>query len=171
MKKRLQSGIALLETVLLIVIVGLVAFVVWYAFHTKNSTDNTLNGAANTQQSVPPKKSASSNSTSTTTQVVTTKTDSKGIQYLADSSGKTLYTYGADSANTSNCTGSCLSVWPAYKATASSASLPTNVGTITRSDGSLQYTYKQMPLYYYSGDTAAGQINGNGVGNFSVAKP
>jgi predicted lipoprotein with Yx(FWY)xxD motif len=49
--------------------------------------------------------------------------------------------------------------------------VPTNVGTITRTDGGVQYTYKKMPLYYYVGDTSAGQITGDGVNGFSVAKP
>jgi predicted lipoprotein with Yx(FWY)xxD motif len=35
--------------------------------------------------------------------------------------------------------------------------------TITRSDGSLQATYKGHPLYTYTGDTGPGQNNGNGL--------
>jgi hypothetical protein len=35
-------------------------------------------------------------------------------------------------------------------------------GTITRSDGTTQVTYNRMPLYYYSGDSAAGDTNGQG---------
>ena len=172
MSKRSQRGFGATETILIIVIVALVAFVAWYAFHVKNNTDNTLNKAGNQQISPPQnnsKKPAASTQAAAT--VITTKTDPTLGNYLADSNGKTLYTYSQDTANTSNCTGSCLAVWPAYKATSSSASLPTNVGTITRSDGTVQYTYKKMPLYYYTGDTAAGQVTGDGVNGFSVAKP
>ena len=173
MRKNSQNGFSPVEILLFVVIVGLIGFVVWFAFHAKNNADNTLNGAASTQIAPPQKSTKTSTTPKTTTaaQVVTTKTDSKGVQYLADGNGKTLYTYGSDTANTSNCTGTCLDTWPAYKATSTSAALPTNVGTITRSDGSVQYTYKKMPLYYYVGDSAAGQVNGDGVNGFSVAKP
>jgi predicted lipoprotein with Yx(FWY)xxD motif len=103
--------------------------------------------------------------------VFVTKNDSALGAYLADPSGKPLYTYDKDAANTSNCTGSCLSNWPAYQATSSSASLPSGVSTIKRTDnGQTQYTYNGMPLYYFTGDTA-GNVTGNGVEIFTVAKP
>ncbi|HTB48698.1 MAG TPA: hypothetical protein VK712_01300 [Verrucomicrobiae bacterium] len=82
-----------------------------------------------------------------------------------------LYTYGADTSGTSNCTGSCLSSWPAYQDTGSTAGLPTGISTIKRTDnGEIQYTYNGMPLYTFVGDSS-GQVTGNGVSNFSVAKP
>jgi predicted lipoprotein with Yx(FWY)xxD motif len=174
MRKFNQRGFSPVETTLVLVIVGLVAFVAWYVFHTKSDTDTTLGNAANTQTEVSSGNSTkpTPSKTSTAAAVVVTKTDSKGTKYLADPAGKTLYTYDQDTDNKSNCTGSCLSTWPAYKATSSSASLPTNVGTITRSDdGSLQYTYKKMPLYYFASDTSAGQVTGNGVNGFSQATP
>jgi predicted lipoprotein with Yx(FWY)xxD motif len=172
MNKKLQHGFAALETVLVLVIVGLVAFVVWYAFHTKSNTDTTYGNAANTQTEVSKENSnkTNTNTQSTASQVVVTKTDSKGSQYLADGNDKTLYTYGADTSGVSNCTGACLAAWPIYKAT-SATSLPANVSIITRSDGGTQYAYKGMPLYYYTGDIAAGQTTGDGVNNFSLAKP
>ena len=103
--------------------------------------------------------------------VLTTKTSSSVGQYLADPSGKALYTYGADSSGVSNCKGSCLASWPAYVATGSTTNLPQGVSTIKRSDnGQTQYTYNGMPLYYFVSD-GQGQVTGNGVSNFSVAKP
>lgn len=105
--------------------------------------------------------------------VLITKTNSNvGGQYLASPNGMTLYTYSSDTSNTSNCTGACLSIWPAYVDSGSTTGLPANVGTIKRTDnGEIQYTYKGMPLYFYIGDKAPGQINGNGVQGFYVAKP
>jgi predicted lipoprotein with Yx(FWY)xxD motif len=103
--------------------------------------------------------------------VLTTKTSSSVGQYLADPSGKALYTYGGDSSGVSNCKGSCLASWPAYVATGSTANLPKGVSTIKRSDnGQTQYAYNGMPLYYFVSDSQ-GQVTGNGVSNFSVAKP
>jgi predicted lipoprotein with Yx(FWY)xxD motif len=37
------------------------------------------------------------------------------------------------------------------------------LGTITRDDGTMQATYNGWPLYYYSGDAAPGDINGQGM--------
>jgi predicted lipoprotein with Yx(FWY)xxD motif len=172
MLKKHQKGFAAVETVLILVIVALVAFVAWYAFHTKSNTENTLGTAANTQTE-PSKnqESSSNNSASASEQVVTTKTDSKGTKYLADKDGKTLYTYGSDTTGVSKCTGSCLDTWPIYDASSAPTTLPANVSVITRSDSKKQYAYKGMPLYYYTGDSSAGMVNGDGVNNFSLAKP
>ena len=103
--------------------------------------------------------------------VLTTKTNASVGAYLTDASGNTLYTYGADSTGVSNCTGSCLSTWPAYQDKGATTGLPTNVSTLSRSDnGQTQYTYKGKPLYTFSGDSQ-GQVTGNGVADFQVAKP
>jgi predicted lipoprotein with Yx(FWY)xxD motif len=169
MLKKSQKGFAPAETVLILVIVALVAFVAWYAFHTKSDTDSTLDNAASTQIA-PPQKKESKSQTSSSTQVVTTKTDSKIGQYLADSKGKALYTYGADTTGVSNCTGSCLAAWPVYEAT-STDNLSANATVITRADNTKQYAYKGLPLYYYTGDTTTDQVTGDGVNNFHAAKP
>ncbi len=103
--------------------------------------------------------------------VVITKNDSKLGKYLADPSGKPLYTYNADTSGVSNCTGSCLARWPAYLATSSTASLPADISLITRTDDhQLQYAYKSMPLYYFVSDSS-GRVTGDGVENFTIAKP
>jgi predicted lipoprotein with Yx(FWY)xxD motif len=39
------------------------------------------------------------------------------------------------------------------------------LGTTTRTDGSLQVTYNDQPLYFFVGDTKAGDTTGQGVGN------
>jgi predicted lipoprotein with Yx(FWY)xxD motif len=115
--------------------------------------------------------SSQSNTPAVNNAVLITKTDAKLGQYLADPSGKALYTYGADSSGVSNCTGSCLSNWPAYVDKGSTTNLPTGVSTLKRSDNSqVQYTYNGLPLYYFVSD-GSGQVTGNGVENFKVAKP
>jgi predicted lipoprotein with Yx(FWY)xxD motif len=46
------------------------------------------------------------------------------------------------------------------------------VGTFTRTDdGTTQVTYKGLPLYFWKGDTKPGDVTGQGIGGFSVAKP
>ncbi len=103
--------------------------------------------------------------------VLITKTSSAVAEYLADPSGKALYAYSQDANGMSNCTGSCLSTWPAYVDSGSTTSLPSGVGTITRSDnGKTQYTYNGLPLYYFVGD-ASGGATGDDVSGFHLAKP
>lgn len=50
--KRNQKGMLGIEGVLMLIIVGLLAFIGWYVWHTKQTTNATLNGAAS-QQIVP----------------------------------------------------------------------------------------------------------------------
>ena len=124
-----------------------------------------------------PKKAATStgSTTKSTTAtvnnaVITTKTDASLGQYLATPSGMPLYTYNADTSGVSNCTGSCLTNWPAYKAS-SSSNLPTGLTTLTRTDnGQVQYAYNGKPLYTFVSDSV-GHVTGNGVENFSIAVP
>lgn len=101
--------------------------------------------------------------------IIQTKTSTTVGQYLADGNGNPLYTYSGDSAGVSNCSGTCLYSWPIYEAT-TTTSLPANITIISRSDGSKQYAYKGMPLYGFSGD-AGGDVHGDGISGFSVAKP
>jgi predicted lipoprotein with Yx(FWY)xxD motif len=97
--------------------------------------------------------------------------DSKGASYLTDEKGMTLYTYSKDNIGVSNCLGTCITNWPAYGPTiAPTASLPGSFTVITRSDKTLQYAWKGMPLYYFVKDTKTGDVTGDGVGGFMLAK-
>lgn len=101
-----------------------------------------------------------------------TATNAKLGSYLTDMKGMTLYTFTKDKPGVSNCTGVCLTIWPAYTASSAGGTLPANVAVITRPDKSLQYAYKGMPLYYYNKDKAPGDTLGQGVqGIWFVAKP
>ena len=88
--------------------------------------------------------------------------------FLTGTGGRTLYILTRDHPGTTTCTGTCASVWPPFTiGTGESAGAGPGVthalATITRPDGSRQVTYDGMPLYYYSGDTQAGQANGQGI--------
>ena len=85
--------------------------------------------------------------------------------YLTDTRGIALYTFANDQADVSNCSGTCAQNWPAYTTPATpSSALPADLGTFTRTDGIIQFTWKGMPLYFYSGDQKAGDTNGDGIG-------
>jgi hypothetical protein len=40
---------------------------------------------------------------------------------------------------------------------------PVRLGTIERPDGKTQVTFKGRPLYSFSGDSKAGDVNGEGI--------
>ena len=108
--------------------------------------------------------STSFNTTQTSSVYIIKNDPSKG-NYMADPNGMTLYTYSKDIANKSNCNNNCLAVWPAYFINATDKpSYPANINVIARPDGSKQFTWKGMPLYYYTQDKTAGDIKGDGVG-------
>jgi predicted lipoprotein with Yx(FWY)xxD motif len=85
---------------------------------------------------------------------------------LTNSKGFTLYWFAIDTPTSSKCTGSCTTYWPPLIGTpqaASGVTLSGKLGTITRSDGSVQATYNGHPLYTYAGDKSPGQTSGNKV--------
>jgi predicted lipoprotein with Yx(FWY)xxD motif len=87
-----------------------------------------------------------------------------GTTVLTNAKGFTLYSFAPDTPATSKCYGSCAAYWPPVTGTAAvSPGLPGRVGTIKRTDGSVQLTYNGHPLYTYVGDTAPGQARGNNL--------
>jgi predicted lipoprotein with Yx(FWY)xxD motif len=87
---------------------------------------------------------------------------------LAGVGGKTLYVLTKDSSGTSTCTGTCATTWPPFTLAAGGSAVAGSgvtgtIGTIMRPDGSTQVAINGQPLYYYSGDAAAGDTNGEGT--------
>jgi predicted lipoprotein with Yx(FWY)xxD motif len=88
------------------------------------------------------------------------------VKVLTNSKGFTLYSFAPDTATKSNCNGACATAWPPQKGPVTASGFTATFGTIKRSDGSTQATFDGHPLYTFTGDTAAGQANGNGVNAF-----
>ena len=85
-----------------------------------------------------------------------------GVTVLTSAKGFTLYWFAPDTPAKSNCNGGCAAYWPPVTGTpAAGPGVPGKLGTIKRSDGTMQATYNGHPLYTYIGDTAPGQAHGN----------
>jgi predicted lipoprotein with Yx(FWY)xxD motif len=103
--------------------------------------------------------------------VITTATSSAGT-FLTSSSGRAIYLWVKDTGDMSQCSGACAGAWPPVTATgsvtAAGSAKPSDLGTITRSDGTKQVTYDGHPLYFFSGDPGAGTATGQGSDSFGA---
>lgn len=126
--------------------------------------------AGSTTAGSTPAGTPASNGSATAT-VIESHAGSAG-SFLTNSSGRALYLWAADSMNKSTCSGACAGAWPPVtamgKVTAADGAKAADLGTITRSDGSKQVTYSGHPLYYFAGDSGAGQTNGQGSDSFGA---
>jgi predicted lipoprotein with Yx(FWY)xxD motif len=89
---------------------------------------------------------------------------------VTDGEGMTLYMFTRDAPNQSNCYDQCATTWPPLlvaegQEPAAGSGVTGNLGVSERTDGSYQVTYNDMPLYYFVSDAAAGDTNGQGVGD------
>jgi predicted lipoprotein with Yx(FWY)xxD motif len=91
---------------------------------------------------------------------------------LVDGSGRTLYLFEKDQSDQSACAGACAAAWPVDQSSgtpkAGNGVKASMLGTIKRGDNTTQVTYNQHPLYYYQGDSGAGQQNGQGLEAFGA---
>lgn len=82
--------------------------------------------------------------------------------------GMTAYMFDNDTqgGDTSSCTGACLQNWPPIIATGDAPAgegITGELGTIETPDGEMQVTLNGWPLYVFAGDSAAGDVTGQGV--------
>jgi predicted lipoprotein with Yx(FWY)xxD motif len=132
-----------------------------------NSSSSTTSAAAGTQ--------AAARTSSSPSSAVLVKTASNSLgTILVDSQGMTLYHLSGEQNGKFICTSSaCVGVW--HPLVAPSSSIPggevSSLGTVRRSDGTMQVTYKDTPLYTFTGDQQSGETKGQGikdVGTWSV---
>jgi predicted lipoprotein with Yx(FWY)xxD motif len=102
--------------------------------------------------------------------VITTASSSGGT-FLTDG-GRAVYLWAKDGTGMSACSGACAGAWPPVTTsgtvTASGAAKASDLGTITRSDGTRQVTYDGHPLYFFAGDSSAGMASGQGSDSFGA---
>ncbi|MCF3964612.1 COG4315 family predicted lipoprotein [Streptomyces fuscigenes] len=92
--------------------------------------------------------------------------------YLTDNAGKTIYLFAQDTSGKSTCDGDCAAAWPPVTADAAPKAGPGvtagKLSVVKRSDGTSQVAYAGHPLYYFAGDSAAGDTKGQGVDGFGA---
>jgi predicted lipoprotein with Yx(FWY)xxD motif len=99
------------------------------------------------------------------------RTDAKYGAVLTDKDGMSLYLFLNDKGDgASACYGDCAGSWPPLTVTSPSeltaaAGVTGALGTIARTDGTMQVTIAGAPLYYFAGDSAAGDSKGQGLGD------
>lgn len=144
------------------------------------STDDTVTTVADTtaptDTAAPETSATDAPDTSATDATDTTVDDSGGEaddvmladsdlgQILVDAAGMTLYIFANDPPDTATCTGGCAGTWPPLLTDDDHAHVGDGLddGMFTVVAG--QLSFNGHPLYYYSGDSAPGDANGQGVG-------
>ena len=134
------------------------------------SSGSSSTGAA--ASGTPAGASSSSGGASASGGTVIKTASSSGGTFLVSGSGKAVYLWVKDTGDMSNCSGACAGAWPPVtttgSATASGGAKASDLGTITRSDGTKQVTYDGHPLYYFSGDSGPGTAAGQGSDSFGA---
>jgi predicted lipoprotein with Yx(FWY)xxD motif len=147
---------------------------------SSSKTTSSSAGAASTT-SAPTPRYAPANSTASTTaagptgaagMLIASKHDKLGTVLAAGPKKLTVYLFEADRGAASACSGACAAVWPPVTTSgspqSSASAVASDLGTITRSDGSRQVTYKGHPLYYFAKDKDAGDAYGQGLKSFGA---
>ncbi|MET9962145.1 SCO0930 family lipoprotein [Streptomyces sp. NPDC006326] len=103
------------------------------------------------------------------TGALTVAKDPKLGDHIVDGNGMTVYRFKKDTAwpMASNCTGDCVAKWPVVppvdKADAKGI-VEKGFSVLDRPDGKKQQAIDCWPVYTFTGDKKAGDINGQGVG-------
>lgn len=95
-------------------------------------------------------------------------TDSELGEIVVDAEGMTVYMFDSDTQGSgeSTCEGQCATNWPAVTTDGDPVAgdgVTGELGTIKGVDGATQVTLDGWPLYYFAGDSAAGDVAGQGV--------
>lgn len=155
-------------------LLGLLVLVLSSCGTTTTSSPPSSSNAPTPTQSAPTPTPSPSSTSNAVVKTATVAVGGKSTVVLTTVQGMTLYYFTPDTATTSACTSSCASSWPPLLASgnvAASTTLSGTLGTYSNANGS-QVVYNGHPLYTFSGDSAPGQANGQGIGGkWFVATP
>ncbi len=168
MRHPLSSGAAALSVLLLAAGCGSATT----TYTTPSATTSSTTSA--TQQSTTTTAAASSTAATATgtAPVVSTKHNKLGTVLAAGKEKLTVYLFEADKGSESACYGACAKAWPPVTTSSApravGAAKAAELGTIARTDGTEQVTYKGHPLYFFSKDGDAGDAYGQGSKAFGA---
>ena len=104
--------------------------------------------------------------------MVTAKHGKLGTILAAGPKKLTVYLFEADHGGSSACSGTCARFWPPVttggEPQTSGSAVSADLGTIMRSDGTKQVTYKGHPLYFFAKDKDDGDAYGQGSKAFGA---
>jgi predicted lipoprotein with Yx(FWY)xxD motif len=111
--------------------------------------------------------SSSTTSPASSSGTTVTVSDAGGMTVLATSSGRTLYSSDQEKGQALCTSGDCTAIWapltvPAGQSPTASGGVAKDLTTVKRSDGTRQVAFDGRPLYTFTLDHGAGQVNGNG---------
>jgi predicted lipoprotein with Yx(FWY)xxD motif len=96
-----------------------------------------------------------------------------GSTVVVEAHGHTLYALSPETTHHLLCkSATCLQIWPPLTVRSSTLKLQAgpgvqgHLGLLHRAGGKWQVTLRGMPLYRFTGDTAKGQANGEGLMSF-----
>ena len=139
---------------------------------SKSSTSAPSAPPTSTSTSASTPAATSSTPTATTAALVTTKHNKLGTVLAVGPKKLTVYLFEADTSSMPTCKGACASVWPPVSTTGQprtgGQAVASDVGTFTRSDGTVQVTYKGHPLYFYARDGDVSDAYGQGIKSFGA---
>ena len=133
-----------------------------------SSCGNTTSNSASSTSSTAKYGSGSTPTVTALIKTASTTVGGKTVTILTNADGMTLYYFTPDTTTKAACTAGCASSWPpllfAGTGSPSAASkLPGELEVYANANGK-QVIYNDHPLYTFSGDSAPGQTNGQGVG-------
>ncbi len=116
-----------------------------------------------------PSSSAPSSSAPVAGPELKTASSSAG-KIVVGANGMSVYFFTKDvkDSGKSACEGACAALWPAVTTTSDKPAVEGvtgTIGTIPAADGKKQVTINGLPVYFFSRDTAAGDVKGQGYGN------
>lgn len=104
--------------------------------------------------------------------VITSASATKVGRVLVDSKGFTVYDFHKDKGGRSSCYSACAKGWPPVLTTGKpqtgEGAMSSKLGTVERTDGTMQVTYAGHPLYTFVEDKKPGEANGNDVSAFGA---